>query len=377
MRIFLISEAKSLETNATSSHIMIANLLRGLRKDKAQISFFVICEEILNKEEIVQSFIELADEVYVLKSFYGIATGKYKRMWKMLKSCGTIKKYDQEFREIHLEQKPDLMISHCPSYEAIPYSRALKKIYPDVPFYQYWSDPIALSGITPEAYNYKRWIFSFMEKRAFKYADKIIFGTKTLMDVQKKMYPKFAEKMSYVDVAYGEKEIIQQTTYKQEFLYAGGYYSNIRNILPLCEAVQETEGIALDVYGNGDVSLEGYRGVTSYDRVSPTVMKETEKQYKNVVCILNHSCVQIPGKLFYDMYSDKNILVITDGPYGNEIGEYLKTYKRFHFCENKKEAIITALKQMQNMEHFKDKKYIQENFSPQKVANDLVNGGLL
>ena len=87
--------------------------------------------------------------------------------------------------------------------------------------------------------------------------------------------------------------------------------------------------------------------------------------------------MQIPGKLFYDMYSDKNILVITDGPYGNEIGEYLKTYKRFHFCENKKEDIIAALKQMQNMEPFKDKKYIEENFSPQKVANDLVNGGLL
>lgn len=375
--IIFISEIKPLTDNATSTHMMTANLLKGLRENHCSVFFIAVCEDEKQREEIERAFEPLVARILVVKSFYGASLNKYQRMWEMLKSCGGIGKYRRELdRGITGEKEYSLVLTHCPSFEAIPYCRALKEYYPDIPVYEYWSDPIALSGITPEAYNFKRWIFHFIERKGLKYADKIIYGTKTLMDMQKKLYPKEAQKMSYVDICYGEKEEAATNEYNDNFLYAGGYYSNIRNILPLCEAINDNGDLALDIYGGGNVELDGYRGVKAHGRVSPNQMKEIEKRYKNVVCILNHSCVQIPGKLFYDMYSDKNILVVTDGTYGAEIGEYLNKYKRFYFCENDKEAIASELRKMKRAERFSEKQYIEEHFSPQMIARDLINGGL-
>ena len=67
-----------------------------------------------------------------------------------------------------------ILISHSPSAESILLCKEIKKKYSSIKFIEYWSDPIALSGIYPENFNIKRYPLYFIEKHLLKYADKIV-----------------------------------------------------------------------------------------------------------------------------------------------------------------------------------------------------------
>lgn len=112
--------------------------------------------------------------------------------------------------------------------------------------------------------------------------------------------------------------------------------------------------------------------IKCHGRVSPDKMKKIDAEYSNAVCLLNHSCIQIPGKIFYDMNSNKKILVITDGKNISEQEKYLREFNRFHIVNNDKNAIKNALIQMQN-EPVPDIEYIKEKYSPKAIGKQLID----
>lgn len=125
-------------------------------------------------------------------------------------------------------------------YEAIFICRELLRRNRALKYIQYWSDPIALSGIMPEQFGFKRKPFYLLEKYAFGLADEIVFGTETLLEMNAVLYPKYKFKMRFVDIAYlhGENSAISRKN--NMFIYAGNYYGAIRNIKPLYEAFAES-----------------------------------------------------------------------------------------------------------------------------------------
>lgn len=379
--LFFVSEIRSPDCIASSTHLMTESILRGIKDNGIRVTLFAIC---IKDEEITcvkNYFSNIVDDIIVLKNFYGIGLGKYNkfnRLLKLIKSTFFLSKYKKEIlQSITVKDKPDLILSHTPSFEAVPYCIVLKKLFGDVPYYQYWSDPIALSGIIPEKLNYKRIPFYFAEKRALNIADEIIYGTKTLFDFNSALFRKQAYKMRYVDIAYINKSKLDASQLRSrfEFIYAGNYYSETRNILPLYEAFNELGNeFKLHIYGGSDFELKSTDNITVNKRISPKDLEKTEASFVNNICLLNHSCIQIPGKLFYQTDTNQNTLVIADGIYANKIIEYLNTYNRFVICNNSKEEIVKAIKSFTESDDYSCPVHIKMNYSPKKISADIVGG---
>lgn len=373
--IYFISVIRPLYKNVTSTYIMTSSLLKGLKENNAYVVFFAICEHKEEMQEVKEYFSNYADTVIPLPSAFGYNLSKYSQLSKLIFRSAFIGFYDKAIKKYMVEFiiEPDLIISHSPSFESICYSRILKKKYKDVEYYQYWSDPMALSGITPDKIDFKRSPFRFVESNAIKYADKIVYGTKTLMSFQKKLYHKHSQKMFYIDIPYVEKEDSSQEILSCSILYAGNYHKNIRNIEPLIEAVESMEGYRLDIYGDGEIKDRPLHNTHVHGRISSEELSGIEGKYEYLVCVLNHSCIQIPGKIFYDMARKVKIIVLADGKYKEELCSYLRQYDRFVVCNNTsseiKERIISASSSEVDYE------IIKKKFSPKKICSDLLNGG--
>ena len=93
---------------------------------------------------------------------------------------------------------------------------------------------------------------------------------------------------------------------------------------------------------------------------------------------MNSDCIQIPGKIFYNMGGNQNILVIVDGPYGRELQEYLESFKRFIIVENNRDDIEKALLNLFTNDNLIniDYDFVRKNFSPAKISADLICGGI-
>ena len=94
-----------------------------------------------------------------------------------------------------------------------------------------------------------------------------------------------------------------------------------------------------------------------------------------LVCLLNKDCIQIPGKIFYNTNSNKPILIILDGPYKEEMQEYLEDFQRFEFCENNEESIRKAVAKIQK-EGGKVNLSQIHRLSPEAIAKDLIGVGI-
>lgn len=366
---------KTPEQSANSTHIMTTNIIRGLKQAGRKICMLTILEDEADREGISQYFQPLVDEIVFLPSH---CTKKLRKSYEhLLRVVGTMalpNYYQKYLSQYSFIGEPELIISNAPTLESVLCGEAMKKKFPDVEYYQYWSDPITLSGITPEAYTLKRFLHRWAEAQAIKKADKVIYGTKTLMDFQKRMFKKFSDKMRYIDVSYvesGDKHSLQG--HPNKILYAGNFQKNIRNIQPLVDALAELPEYHLDIFGVGECEAKS-ANVCLHGRVTPRELSNVELEYGVNICILNHSCIQIPGKIFYSMNNPGVIVVISDGPYTASIIDYLSSYGRFVVCENNSDAIKENLLQLaHNTDLFEN--FDLERYSPKKIARDLVAGG--
>ena len=367
--IIFVTEIKALSNKeATSTHIMSYNLLKGFHDNNCNVSLIAIYSgEDDQIDEIKKSYSHVANNIICVKSKLGHNVNKYKQILKMLYLTYFSKGYKKVISG-NLNLEDSVLISHNPSIESIFICKYLKSKC--VKYIQYWSDPIAISGIYPKNLNYKRVIHKVVENKCLSYADLIIYGTKVLFDAQKEIYKKYQNKMDYINISYTEKSNTQDANKNNNFIYAGNYYSNIRNIKPLYQAFNEEEIGRLVVYGKSDLKLQSTKNVEIHERISPDQLKEIEKEYNNIVCITNINCLQIPGKIFYDMSDKKNILVILDGEYKEEIKSYLDTYKRFITCYNTEEDIKTAILSLKESQFSSE--YAIENFSPKQIVKTLL-----
>ena len=373
--VFFVSAIRPLDAGASSTDLMTSNLLAGLRECGKRIVFFAISEIAEESEHIREYYAPYCDQVILLPSAFGYGKGKYTWLCCMIRHSLSVTFYRRALEQGSEPVRfyPEQILSHSPSAESTFYSRVLLERYPETPYTQYWSDPVALSGITPEAINLKRLPHRLLEHWMLSRADRIVYGTKTLMQIQQDLYRDLASRMRDVDIAYAEKSYPAAAQKKNSLLYAGMFDPKYRNIAPLVEAVSGMPEYTLDVYGDGNCPTRGAANVTFHGRVPPDELAAIEGSYETKICLLNHSCVQIPGKIFYDLMSPSRILVIADGKYSGAIQEYLSTYRRFAFCDNEPASIAAAIRRAQDQIISSD--YLQAHFSPRAVAESLLAGG--
>lgn len=370
--LYFISVIRTPDSNSTSTHLMTEALLKGWKENGIDVTFFAICEFPEEKEKIEKYFSCFAKKVIVLNSLHSVSGGKFSSLCNILAATYFDGGYAKEIiKKLSNSEKPDLILAHAPSFESLPFGKALKKHFKTVPYYQYWSDPLALSGIMPEDFGFKRWLFYLAENHAYKYADQIVFGTKTLLDMNSVLYKKHTDKMRFVDVAYLPKSELAPviTRPSNEFIYAGNYYSAIRNIIPLYNAFNRLGGeYKLYIYGTSDLQLESTENVIINHRIAAKELEKIENSFANNICVLNHSCMQIPGKTFYQTDTEQNILVITDGSHKKQITDYLKIYNRFSICENNEKSIISEVIRISSLGPYTWSDEHKMKFSSKQIA---------
>lgn len=368
--VVFVTEIKALSNKeATSTHIMSYNLLKGFKDNECKITLIAIYTgDDEQSEEIKKYYASITDRVFCVKSRIGNNLSKYSQLIKMFYYTFLSKKHKKDIPS-EIDLNDSILISHNPSIESICLCKYLKNKCSK--YVQYWSDPIAISGILPEDLSIKRVAHKVIEKKCLSYADKIIYGTKVLLDAQKTIYKKYANKMDYIDISYIEKNKTTTTKPNNRFLYAGNYYSSIRNIYPLYQAFNDFKLGELTIYGSSDLQLSSTECVKVNGRISLDQLTEIENEYYNIVCVGNVNCLQIPGKIFYDMNKNKNILVVLDGKYKEEIKSYLDSYNRFITCYNTAEAIKEAIQQLEKNKL--NNEYALENYSPKMIIKTFFD----
>lgn len=230
---------------------------------------------------------------------------------------------------------------------------------------QYWGDPLAYD-ITNKAI-YSKWILKKFELNLIKKADKIVYVSPFTYELQIREFPGIADKMTWLPIPYIEKKEYDETSNDIFTIgYFGAYKSSVRNIYPLYEACKKMNNIHLDIVGDSDITLEETDNIKNYPRGN---VDDLEKNADLLVCILNSSGTQIPGKIYHYAATNKPILVILDGEKKEKMREYLKRFGRYVMCDNDEKSILDAINEIKNM----DKKYEPcPYFEPQNIAIRLV-----
>ena len=377
-KVLFVSNLKKIDDNISSTDIMTLNIIKGFNECNVHLDLFVLYDNDKEIEELSHYYSSYCKKMYFAKRRLHEGQNKYHSTFCSFWYQWSTNYYYKEITKSRIADTYDLIVCNKITIDEIVFGKILKKITKSLKIYEYWSDPMALSGINKELFKKmpRKWLFKLIEKKAISNCNNIIYGTKVLMLTQKEFYKKESLKMSYIDIAYCENDYeTESCCNSKRILYAGNYYSTIRNILELVQAISEQNEYTLDVFGDSDLDLAGFSNVFVHERIPKARLDIVKNAYSIEVCLLNRVTPQIPGKIFYDMLSKKTIIILADGPMQNEIIDYLSEYKRFLVCRNRADDILKLLSTKLNESIDYDFNFLKNHYSPYIVSNSLLEGG--
>lgn len=235
---------------------------------------------------------------------------------------------------------------------------------------QYWGDPL-LSDITKKTI-LPKWYVKKVESKLFFCSDKIVYVSPFTLVEQKNIFKKHGEKMNFLPIPYLEKKYYDLVVKSKETVklgYFGDYNNKIRDILPLYNCCKIRK-INLAIAGNTNLELESDERIRIYPRVGKVELDKLESECDILVCVLNKSGTQIPGKIYHYAATNKPILIILDGDKKNQIKDYLLGFERFVLCENDENSIEKAIYDiLKKNEKFEP----SPHFDSKIIAEKLIN----
>lgn len=268
-------------------------------------------------------------------------------------------------------EKCDIILTFSDPKTAHILGGYIKKKNPHLTYVQQWGDPMAddITGTSKLPYFLKKWI----EKKLLARADKICYVSPVTMESQKLLFPELTEKIYFTPTPC-EKIIYNKKMGKTiKIGYVGSYHSVARNIIPFYNAAKSVPQIQFEFIGDSELELEETENIKVCGRQPHHMLEEYIKSYDVLVCLMNHHGTQIPGKIFNYAGTDKEILVIQDGEYGNKIKTYFEKYNRFVFVDNKEREIIKILHQYLR-DGIKQRTPL-DDFMPESAARQLISIG--
>lgn len=245
-----------------------------------------------------------------------------------------------------------------------------KKHLSDTRWIQIWEDPwyFDLYGGHSEDVRQE-------EHNLLKAAKEIFYVSILTLHYQKIYFSDCSHKMKHIPLPY--LKINDDNEYNEEnkcirFGYFGDYYSTTRNLCPFYEATVESD-VTTFINGDSDLKLESTTLVKVQNRVTLDLLRVLQDQTDVLVHLCNLKGGQIPGKIYHYSATNKPILFILDGTDSEKeiIKNYFIKFERYHFCENKKEDILKAIKMFSEKRvNFKEKPVL--DFSPKVVINNLL-----
>ncbi len=209
---------------------------------------------------------------------------------------------------------------------------------------QHWGDPLAndisRSWLLPQR------AVQGIERRLLASADRVVYVSPFTLEQQQRLYPVTASRMSWLPVpAIGPmpNPAPLEIDGPVQIGYFGDYRRINRDVTPLLEAVVQADDCFLHIAGEGDVQIPVCERIVCHPRLPMSRLEPLFASCHVIVCVLNRTGAQIPGKVYHWAESRHHILVTYDTAQA-PVARHLERYERFVFCPNTAEDIMITLK---------------------------------
>lgn len=232
---------------------------------------------------------------------------------------------------------------------------------------QHWGDPM-LGDITRNLW-WPKWCIKLYEGNIMRKADKIIYVTPFTAEAQKKAYPQYANKISFVPLPadmHATKTVSHPDTLRVAYL--GDYNPSFRNLRPLYDACKKLDFAQLTIAGHGP-DYGNTSNIIILPRIPQDQALKIEEESDVIFCVCNMRGTQIPGKILYKTSSDKHILMAVEKENHNEMMKYFESFNRFVICDNTIESITEALRSLRSRPHDYT---TPECLLPNNIAKEII-----
>jgi hypothetical protein len=241
---------------------------------------------------------------------------------------------------------------------------------------QYWGDPLA-HDIT------KKHILPFfyvksVERKILQHANRIVYVSPFTLAAQQALFPQLADRMKWLPIPYlAIKRYADKSHHethghqpKLKLGYFGDYKSNVRNIMPLVEVCQANpHKYELFLAGNTDVTITETENLHVMPRISQTELETLETDCDLLICLLNKSGTQIPGKVYHYAATNKPVLILLDGEYVKQMEDYFRLFHRYVCCLNQNKSIEETLDALSLSELSAEP---SAHFAPKTIAEQFL-----
>ena len=240
----------------------------------------------------------------------------------------------------------DILISFSDPMPAHMIGKYVKQHNQGLRYIQQWGDPLASDTISKIAQPV--WMRKIIENSLLKQSDRVCYVSPFTCEEQKTIFPKQAKKMIFLPTP--SLQYSEETVEREDICigYFGSYNSVARDLRPFYEAAKLNPNIKFLIIGDSDIQLDSTENITVINRVSHDELNKYMQQINVIVCLMNSKGNQIPGKVYHDASSTKDILFIKDGEYGDKIQEFFQKYDHYTFVDNNVESIDKAIKNYLN-----------------------------
>ena len=211
---------------------------------------------------------------------------------------------------------------------------------------QIWGDPF-FADITQTNKNRKR--IRDEESRLVKAADLVFYVSQLTLNQQKALYTEYGGKMRYTPIPYVQEHFTENRKPYQSscinLAYCGDYSPAVRNLVPLYEAVNDSDNLRLVICGGSTEPLCSTRNVEVRGRVAYNSVRTVEDEADILVFLANKKGAQIPGKIYQYAGTNKPVLFILDGD-EESLKKQFERYGRFVFARNSSADIMQMLRKM-------------------------------
>ena len=215
---------------------------------------------------------------------------------------------------------------------------------------QFWTDPLSIGGCSDiSEIPMRRRLHVLDERRILSFADKIVFCYPLLCEMEQRLHPMYADKMTWSDVGYIEHE---RDNYKPDNSQVtiglfGAYQRKVRNIAPFLNAISNMPNVCFIIRGDSDVVIDSTKYPNLDVRPGRCPVDEIERLEQEcdvLVSLCGRYTVMPPGKTFYMANYHKPILFIADGPRKEYMIDYLNGLGRYICCNNTVDSIESGLR---------------------------------
>lgn len=236
----------------------------------------------------------------------------------------------------------DIMLSFSDPMPAHMIAKYCKKHNRQLRYIQQWGDPLTSDTISKIAQPV--WLKKIVEVSLLKPADKACYVSPFTCEEQKVLFPQFKDKIIFLPTPSIEYEEDNEKIEGMNIGYYGSYNSIARDIKPFYEAAKRNPEVNFYIVGDSDLKLDSTENISIIGRVAPDKLNEYMKKTNVIVCLMNLKGNQIPGKVYHDASSTKDILFIKDGEYGDQIQKFFGKYNHYTFSDNTCDSIDEAIK---------------------------------